>query len=199
MKNEKLLFKFLFAASIFSVVFGFIFIEWIVSQRYNDGSVAKPTLASKLSISTNKTKYKFGETVKIVITNSAENPIVEQATSSVNVKSNRFLGRNYGVGLIEKFEDARLPGEQGAWIAVEPVWRCGDSCFSECQYNQSIKPTETRTFSWNQTILICDKFNHTENIQQAEAGKYRISSAIWSHAEKTYKIIRSNEFVIKEK
>ncbi len=184
---KKVIFPFVF---IFLLIL-LVFLEWGLLRKRNYESLVKPISASKLNISTDKCEYKLSEPVKIYITNSAKNPVVQQATSSINIKSKRFLGNNYGVGLIEKWED-------GAWMAVEPVWRCGGSCFTECKYSQPIQPGEKSGFIWPQTILICDIFNHSEEVRQAEAGKYRATSAVWSDMERKYKIIYSNEFIIKE-
>jgi hypothetical protein len=189
MRAHKKVIFFLISISLFILL---IFFGWRLLQGHNYKPLVNPISASKLIISTDKSEYKSSEPVKIIITNSAKNPVVQQATSSISVTSNRFLGKNYGVGLIEKWENS-------IWVAIEPVWRCGSSCFTECKYDRAIKPGERSVFVWPQTILICNMFNHSEEVRQAEAGKYRVTSAIWSDEEQKYKIIHSNEFILKDK
>ncbi len=153
-----------------------------------------------LIITTDKTEYEQGEMVKIVIINGLNSPIVPEAILPDKAKSIKFLGENYGIGMIERFEN-------GVWIGIEPVWRCGNSCFKEykeCKYEHSFEPAEKRVFEWNQTMLICDAVNITERVEYVGAGKYRISSiflhtsAVWLDEEKTRTTFYSNEFTIKD-
>lgn len=197
MKKRKTSFNFLFGALIIAAVGLFALIEYSMFNKADKKPIVKPALAAKLIIATSKAEYKPSETVKIIMTNIAKNSIVEQPDSSVDVMSVRYLGKNYGVGLIEKFVGDSRPDGSADWIAIEPVWRCGDSCFAECKNDYSIKPKEKRVFSWKQTMLICDQSKRTEKIKPAGAGKYRISSAIWLDAKQAHKIIHSNEFIIK--
>ncbi|MCK4729692.1 MAG: hypothetical protein KAT28_00085 [Candidatus Aenigmarchaeota archaeon] len=147
----------------------------------------------EVTITTDKTEYEQGETVEITIMNSLDFPIIPQAILPDKTKYIKFLGENYGIGFIERFEE-------GTWIGVEPIWRCGNSCFVECNYKHLFEPGEKRVFEWNQTILICDKVNRTEKVKVVGAGKYRIGSAVWLGQDaEIYKTIYSNEFTIKEK
>ena len=95
------------------------------------------------------------------------------------VKPDRSLGENYGIGLIEKFEDDK-------WIAIEPVWRCESdisSCFAECKYDSSFEPSETRVFEWDQTVRFCNIVDRTEKVENAGPGKYKVSSNVWFSKE----------------
>lgn len=141
----------------------------------------------EVTITTDKTKYEQGETVKTTITNNLDYSVTPSAANLV--KADRSLGENYGIGLIEKFEDDK-------WVAIEPVWRCENSCFVECRYMSSFEPSETRVFEWEQTVRICNIIDRTEKVENAGPGKYRVSSNIWFIKEKNYKIIYSNEFTI---
>jgi hypothetical protein len=189
-KNNKKLFNILFITSIFLVLGGFILFEWKFFKGFNNKVLIYPTSAAKLIINTDKNEYQLGEAVNINITNSAQNPIVEQTTSSIDIVSKRFLGNNYGVAIIEKLEN-------GIWVAVEPVWRCDAPCYEKCKYGHTIKPGEKNSFIWPQKIIICDILNHEEKIESVESGQYRISSAVWSNEKKIHEIIHSNEFKIK--
>lgn len=143
-----------------------------------------------ISINTDKTEYKIGETIKITIKNNLESAIVPTILSDPEHK--KIFGESYGIGMIEKFED-------GKWIGIEPVWRCENSCFSECMYNHAIESHEKRVFEWNQTILICNKEDRMERVEYAETGKYRISSNVWTKEKQAYETIYSNEFIIKDR
>jgi hypothetical protein len=147
-------------------------------------------LSSEVTITTDKQEYEQGEEVKVTIINGLEYPIVLQPILPDKLKSIKFLGENYGIGLIEKFD-------KETWVGIEPVWRCENSCFAECKYKHSFEPGEKRVFEWNQKILICDKIDRTEKVKDAEAGRYRISSAVWLDEEQNYKMIYSNEFTIR--
>ena len=154
--------------------------------------IGKEILLKGVTITTDKTEYEQGDRVKIIVTNNLDYLVTPGVG---NLRPDRFLGENYGIGLIEKFEDDK-------WVAIEPVWRCESefsSCFTECLYEYSFRPGETRVFEWDQTVRICNKLERTEKIENAGAGKYRVASSIWFTKERTYKTIYSNEFTIKEK
>lgn len=145
--------------------------------------------AKKLNIKTDKTKYKKGEEIKIYLENFAENPIKEKKDSSIMVSSSRYLGQNYGVGLIEKKNN-------NSWIAIEPVWRCEKKCYELCSYEDMIKPEEQKVFVWDQNLINCNYKEKLESREQAREGIYRISSASWNNAENKYSTFYSNEFLI---
>lgn len=142
-------------------------------------------IKQKVTINTEKTEYRQGETVRITMINGLDQPIVPYALGS---DPSAFYGENYGLGFIERFENIK-------WIQIEPLWRCGNSCFAECKYKHSFEPNETRVFEWNQTQFICDKENRSEKVETAGTGRYRIS--VWIEKEQSSTFIYSNEFVIK--
>ena len=173
-------------------------------------------LAEKLAISTDKTEYTQGETIKIVIISGSEYPLVQESDDLAGIVYSEYFGNNYGVGFIEKNingEPASLSaltqGEQdergepassrqrGEWAVIEPVWRCDNSCFVECKYDHSINPGDSKIFKWKQTVLKCDRQKRIEEVEDAGPGRYRISSGFWNEQEQKNKVIYSNEFVIK--
>ncbi|MFQ6083906.1 MAG: hypothetical protein ACE5WD_11210 [Candidatus Aminicenantia bacterium] len=167
---------------------GIVFVGWwwIESSRVYPEN-------PEVTITTDKTEYTQREAVKITVVNSLDHIVVLHFPWKF--ESKRFWGENFGIGAIERFEE-----KAEVWIPVEPVWRCGNSCFKECRYKHSFEPGEKRVFEWNQTVLICDRVNRTERIEKAAAGRYRVSSNIDIYdKELTTKTIYSNEFTIKER
>ena len=184
MVNKKLL------TSILIILFAIVLIALLIFVKPKQVSEIKPVSAEKLIIATDKIEYKQGETVKISITSSSKYLVVQQTFSSSEAKYTKYLGDNYGIGLIEKFTD-------GEWVAIEPVWRCDNSCFTECKYDHSIEPGKSRVFEWRQTILNCDSQNRSEEVENAGIGRYRISSGFWDEVKQKNNMIYSNVFVIK--
>ncbi|MCK4554021.1 hypothetical protein KAU19_03590 [Candidatus Parcubacteria bacterium] len=184
MPNKKLL------ISVLVILFAIVLIVLLIFVNPKQVSEIKPVSAEKLTIATDKIEYKQGETVKIIITSSSKYPVVQQTFSLSEAKYAKYLGDNYGIGLIEKFTDSE-------WAVIEPVWRCDNSCFAECKYDHSIGPGKSRVFEWQQTILNCDSQNRSEEIENAGTGRYRISSGFWNEQEQKNEVIYSNEFVIK--
>jgi len=148
--------------------------------------VAEPA-KQQVAITTDKIEYEQGEAVKITITNNLGHSIVPHARSD---DYSVYYGENYGIGFIERFKN-------GTWSKIEPLWRCGNSCFAECKYKSSFEPGEERVFEWNQTRFACDKSNFSEKVEKAGAGRHRISSDVWVSEKEGYEIIYSNEFMIK--
>jgi len=185
MPNKKLL------ISILIILFVIVLIALLIFVKPKQVSEIKPVSAAKLIITTDKTEYKREEIVKIIITSSSEYPVVQQTFSSSEVKYSRYLGDNYGIGLIEKFV-------AGEWVAIEPVWRCSNSCFAECKSDHSIEPGKSGVFEWRQTVLNCDSQNRIEEVESAGPGRYRISSGFWNEDERKNEVIYSNEFVIRQ-
>ncbi len=184
MVNKKLL------ISILVILFAIILIALLIFVNPKQVSEIKPVSAEKLIITTDKIEYKQGETVKIIITSSSKYPVVQQTFSSFEAKYAKYLGENYGIGLIEKFV-------QREWVVIEPVWRCDNSCFAECKYDHSIEPGQSRIFEWQQTILNCDSQNRIEEVENAGTGRYKISSGFWDEVKQKNNMIYSNVFVIK--
>lgn len=153
------------------------------------GSVILPVEASNMAIQTNKLTYQRGEMVKITITNQAESVMAEQTESFINVRTLGNLGKNYGVGLIEQYND-------GVWSAVEPIWRCAEACYSPCADLRTIEPGEKVDFLWPQTRLICHGQARNEKISLVPAGRYRITSALWNDEIGDYEQVYSNDFWI---
>lgn len=150
----------------------------------------QPAAASRLSITTNKSDYAIGEEIKITMINGAKNPLIQSGESSIEVSADRILGGIYGVGLIEKLVDDQ-------WIAIEPVWRCGDSCYTECGRNDFVNLEKTGDFVWHQQKLICNLEEKSEKREECGPGNYRVSSAIQGVDGGDYEIIYSNIFVIR--
>lgn len=142
-----------------------------------------------LSIETDKQRYQAGETVEIVFVNNGGSYLEESEASSTYPSLPNFSGNNYGVGFVENYRN-------GSWVSVEPVWRCNDSCTEKCDFNQLIKPETEKIFKWRQTILTCQGFDKVAEISQAKAGKYRISTEVWSDELNAIRTVYSNEFII---
>jgi len=149
----------------------------------------KSVSAAKMLINTDKIEYFSGETVEIKIINSADRVIVEQKKAPIIANYERNLGKNFGVGVIEKYVN-------NSWLVVEAIWRCNSSCYEECIYGDYIKPTESKTFNWNQKLTICDMLNHNEETLDTGAGKYRVSVAMYDDSKRKHIIFHSNEFII---
>jgi len=149
----------------------------------------KSAKAAKILINTDKMEYFSGETVEIIIINSADRVIVEQEKAPIIANYERNLGKNFGVGVIEKHVN-------NSWLVVEAIWRCDSPCYKECKYEDYIKPTESKIFKWDQKLIICDILNHNEETLDAGIGKYRVSTAMYGEGKKEYIIFHSNEFII---
>lgn len=189
MKEEKKLFYgILVFISVVIVLTSWLFHNTFTTPQMDIES-AGFTAGQKLLISTNKTGYKPGEIVKISFTNVTNNPIKQQIIPLTRIALTKFLGESYGVGIIEKYE-------QNNWEAVEPIWRCENSCFKRCLNDQSIKKGRFKVFEWDQTVYICDQVNRTEIVESARLGKYRVFTPVWYDEKQTHKIVYSNEFII---
>lgn len=188
MENQRLFHKIIIALVIVSLAAAIA-----ILNKFSVISGSELIVAQKLSIATDKTEYGTGKTVAIAVANNTKNTVVQQAISSAGAEAvmvKKFLGENYGIGLIEKFSG-------GSWTVVEPVWRCGGSCFAECKSDISIAADEVKIFKWNQKIIHCERSGKQETAEEVGPGRYRISSAVWDDAEEKNKIIYSNEFLIK--
>ena len=150
---------------------------------------AKSVLAAKMTINTDKTVYEAGETVEIEIINSATKTIAEENRAPIIANYERNLGKNFGVGVIEKYEN-------NLWLVVEAIWRCNSPCYEECKYKDHIGPTESKIFSWSQELIMCDELKKKEEVKEAGAGKYRVSAAVYDENQKMHIIFHSNEFII---
>lgn len=189
------------------LVFGFVILSLLVlnlvvyflwlgerplSIGVNITSDKKAVIKDNLLVETDKSEYEIGEMIKITFKNLDGNQFSEaDKRVAPVVETNRYLGRNYGVGLIEKQD------YNGSWYAVEPVWRCDNECYRDCNMSRSLNPAEERTFYWPQTVVICHGLTKEEEVRGVYPGRYRVSSAIYNEAEKRNRFIRSNEFVIK--
>jgi hypothetical protein len=141
-----------------------------------------------LKILTDKKIYQAGMPIGITITNNTFKPMIQNASSTVLINSNRYLGRNIGVGLIEKKEG-------DVWVAVESLWRCLGDCNKECETPPSIRSNENKEFIWDQQLTICSIENGTMEKERATPGVYRIS--IWRLGNNNVsEIDYSNEFKI---
>ena len=192
MPNKKLL------ISILIILFAIILIVLLIFIKPKQVTKIKPVSAAKLAITTDKTEYQQGETVKIIITSGSEYPLVQKIGDLSEIKYVKYFGDNYGVGFIEKNTDVYPLNGRGEWVVIEPVWRCDNSCFAECKYDHSIEPGKSRVFEWQQTVLNCDSQNRSEEVENAGAGRYRISSGFWLEDEQNNEVIYSNEFIIKQ-
>lgn len=187
MKKAKVIFNILFAVFTALIVVVFVFVEMM---SHDDIDVIKYVNAAKLIINTDKDEYVLGEAIKITMVNSSDNPLIQEDDSSIEVTSDRILGGIYGVGLIEK-------KRQGEWLAIEPVWRCNNSCYSICSENDFISLKGKEDFVWNQRKLVCDQSRETEKYVESGVGEYRISSAVKNKRTGNYEIVYSNIFKIK--
>lgn len=133
-----------------------------------------------------KQRYVPGEPVKVAIVNGREHVIMAYAEPQ---GPPAYYGDSYGIGFIQKMED-------GAWLDIEPLWRCGGSCFKECKYKQAFKPGESREFVWGQTRLICDKTGRKEKTVRLEEGRYRVKTRAWLGKDRGYRNVYSPEFEI---
>ena len=172
------------------LIFGIVFMRVLKPIGTKTYFGTKTASASKLTLATDKDEYSQGEIVAIFLTNNSSYPMRQQTDLPVDYSIGRYLGESFGVGLIERLE-------KGDWVVVEPVWRCDNSCFKECLFNQSIKEGETKTFKWNQEVHICDKMNNSEIVEHAESGTYRVFTPVWNEDEQAHKLVYSEEFTIK--
>lgn len=147
--------------------------------------------ANTLSISTDKTEYLKGEEVKINIAN-AENEMFLTFPS------------------IEVFEPADENLGGGQWKTIRTVWS-GCGVVGGLPY-LPLSPGEPSVYSWDQKEKWCAGGSADDlNIQEAEAGKYRVKGAIVLRTRSkeedpnnisgqlTSDFVYSNEFTIKEK
>ena len=186
-----------FFTGLIIIVIVIVFLDLAVYAVYKGLNQATPSLkvnsaqASTMSIKTNKLSYASNEVVVVTIINSGIKPIVETRHASsddeITVKGAPNLGKNYGVALIEKYNE-------DGWLAIEPLWRCDSSCTEPCAEPQVIKPGETKVFSWSQERRFCRQGDENMKHEVAGPGRYRIASAVMNG--QGYKIIRSEEFVI---
>jgi len=158
--------------------------------KISDLATQKAVSAGPLIIKTDKDKYAPGELVKISYSNQALKAIAEASSTGLSIDSYRFLGNNYGVGLIEKFIE-------GKWLAIEPVWRCNLDCFSPCREERRIPQAAQKVFYWKQTMLVCSNLGEKDQVVNVEPGLYRVVSAVWDEKLRDYKMIHSNQFDIK--
>ena len=155
---------------------------------------------NEVTIATDKIEYGHGKTVKITIRNNLNIPLrnCDMATKDIF-----FCNQSLAWGFIERFEN-------GDWVKIEPLWRCGDVCFAMCKLNGSFFvlgekgatkfPKDFRSFEWDQTCLICDpKRGRTIDSELVGSGRYRISSTFWDESKKRdiKRTFYSNEFIIK--
>jgi len=145
--------------------------------------------AASMAIKTDKLNYIQGEEVVVTVINASSKPIRENDEEAVTVNGAPNLGKNYGVALIEKYDN-------GGWLAIEPLWRCDAPCDELCPEIQAIKSGEIKIFTWDQTRKLCQGDGVDIKIANAGAGRYRVTSAILNLSG-AYKMIHSKEFVIK--
>lgn len=144
-----------------------------------------------LRLSTDKSIYQSGEPVIINFENKSTKPMIQNPLSFMYIRSNRYLGENFAVGVIEKKED-------NGWFAVEPLWRCAGSCNEICSDIPPIRPNETRDFIWDQFMVICDQENGLFETEFSGSGVYRIKSGLENENGESENIF-SNEFKILQK
>lgn len=154
---------------------------------------------NEVTITTDKTEYKQGETVKITIKNNLN--ISLRNYDTVVPENSEFYNQFVGWGFIEIFED-------GNWSKIEPLWRCGNTCFAKCKLSGGFFvlgskgttkfPEDFRHFEWNQTRLICNPGDIKS--EPVVPGTYRVSSTFWDENKEldTQRIFYSNEFIIRE-
>jgi len=157
-----------------------------------------PETKNEVTITTNKTEYELGEIVKITIKNNLDIPLRNYDT--VVPENSEFYNQSIGWGFIEKFKD-------GNWIKIEPLWRCGNTCFAKCklsvyffvlgQKGATRFPEDFRYFEWNQTRLICTPGDIKSEL--VSPGRYRVSSTFWDENKEldTRRTFCSKEFIIK--
>lgn len=184
--------------AVIVIILAIILIVMIVFNTTGTGPATKTAQAAKINIFTNKAEYQQGEEVKMIISNYANNTIIQETITNTGIEAADNSGESYGIGLIEQYIEASLPDGQGGWVAVEPVWRCNKSCFEPCKDEHEIKSGKKKVFSWDQTVLVCDYENSREETIKAKPGRYRISSGFWNEAEQRNEVIYSNEFIITE-
>ncbi|MCK5212169.1 hypothetical protein KAJ89_05705 [Candidatus Parcubacteria bacterium] len=188
-KNNK------FFAGLIIVVVAVVILDVAVYAVYKGFSQATPSLklnsaqASSMSIKTNKSSYASGETVIVTIINSGVKSMIENEAEEITVKGAPNLGKNYGVALIEKYNE-------DGWLAIEALWRCDSACIYPCTETQAIKPGEIKVFIWDQTRKLCQGDGVDIETVNAGAGRYRISSAVLDPGG-GHKLIHSEEFIIK--
>lgn len=144
--------------------------------------------AKSMSIKTDKLNYAPGEEIAVTVVNASDRLIRENSGDVVTVNGAPNLGKNYGVALIEKYDN-------GGWLAIEPLWRCDAPCNEPCPKTQAIKPGETKIFIWDQTRKLCQNADKDIKTVNAGVGRYRISSAVLGLSG-VYKMIHSKEFII---
>jgi hypothetical protein len=182
---------------ISTVFLSLVFISFIIyiiwpnqGIRVEDLTARREASAGPLIIQTDKNKYSQGEIVKISYSNQAFTAMAEATSTELSIESSRFLGNNYGVGLIEQYFN-------GQWLAIEPVWRCSLDCFSPCREDRKIPSSSMKTFYWKQTKLVCPGSGDEAITVNVDPGRYRIVSAAWDSGVNDYKMIYSNQFEIK--
>jgi hypothetical protein len=148
----------------------------------------------EISIKVDKEVYRQGEPVKISIRNNTNRSMMNY---DWNLPAERDYSRkDSGWGYVERFKN-------GAWLRVEPLWRCGGECFARCSLGPEffllqpkgvdIFPGDVRYFEWDQTRLFCLP---EEKHKPADPGRYRISSTFHDVNKNEYRIYRSQEFEI---
>jgi len=183
------IFLIFFVLSVVFLFFIFSFSKKDIKSSYYNIHSTDVVKSKKLNIRIDKKKYSKGEKVKIYLDNFSNKNLKEDDNSFLSVASFRYLGENYGVGLIEKKIN-------NSWIAVEPVWRCENKCYERCNYQDVINSQEQKTFIWNQDLVFCDALNKTEKKEKSSMGTYRVSLAFWDDKTKDYSVLHSDEFII---
>src|SRR3989339_1675922 len=153
----------------------FIVVEWTMFERLRTKPVQREA-PQRLRITTDKVLYRPGEPVLITINNAASSSVRQQPGNLVRgkVTTRKYFGRNYGVGLIEKFVN-------NMWLAAEPILRCGQSCFTKCEDGDiSIGATKENDYSWDQSLFVCDYAKKAESTVWCGPGRYRVTAAVWS-------------------
>lgn len=183
---------FLFILITVVVCAEFIAVEWTMFRRIQS-EAPREKIPQKLEISTDKNFYRPSEPVLITINNNTASSSVKQQPGQLvrgQIVARKYFGRNYGVGLIEKFVN-------NIWLAAEPILRCGRSCFTKCESGDiSIGATQENAYSWDQSLFVCDYVQKTENTVWSGPGRYRVTAALWSEEKQAIELCHSGEFTI---